>query len=114
MDDAGEKWRGTKNKRSSLHDALFFPLVLTTVEHRAAKFSTRSSDYHCVYFPTVLSTYNMHTYVEFLLLIIILYLQHNNKRVCSQDPVKGLIFIPSCSHCVFIVCQSMELIITAN
>ena len=79
MNEAGARWRRTKNKHNSLRDVLFFSLpslslslslsislFLTTVELRAAKFSTRSSDYHYICFSTVFSTCNMQTYVEIL------------------------------------------------
>jgi len=75
MNEAGARWRRTKNKHSSLRDALSLSplspspslsLFLTTVELRAARFSTRSSDYHYICFSTALSTRNMQTYVEIL------------------------------------------------
>jgi hypothetical protein len=55
----------------SISLSLSLSLFLTTVELRAVRFSTRSSDYHCIRFSTALSTCNMQTYVEILFFIII-------------------------------------------
>ena len=80
MNEAGARWRRTKNKHSSLRDvlslsiSLSLSLFLTTVELRAARFSTRSSDYHYIRLSTVLSTCNMQTYVQIFIFPSFLHL----------------------------------------
>lgn len=50
---------------------VFFSLFLTRAGHGAARFPTRSSDYHYICFSIVLPTHNMQSYVEFLFFVII-------------------------------------------